>query len=53
LSEKELTYKAAYDISVSMETAAKNVMDLQTGHNEKVNKVFLGKRMEINQKTIS
>jgi hypothetical protein len=43
LSEKDLTYKAAYDTSVSMETAAKNVMDLQTGHDEKVNKVSFGK----------
>ena len=30
LSEKELTYARAYDIAISMETAAKNVLDLQT-----------------------
>ena len=41
LAEKDLTFKKSYEIAISMETAAKGVVDLQNcqAHAEKVNKV--------------
>ena len=47
LAEKDLTFKKAYEIAISMETAAKGVVDLQSGqaHAEKVNKVCEGEKL--------
>ena len=47
LAEKDLTFKKAYEMAISMEMAAKGVVDLQSGqvHTEKVNKVCEGEKL--------
>ena len=47
LAKKDLIFKKAYEITISMETAAKGVVDLQSdqAHTEKVNIVCGGEKL--------
>ena len=54
LSEKDLTFKKAYEIAISMEAAEKGVMDLQSGqaHAEKVYQVCEGKKLSRDKRNL-
>lgn len=54
LAEKNLTFKKAYELAISIVTAAKGVVDIQSGqdHIEKVNKVCEGEKLPENKRNL-